>query len=246
MKMKLFVIKLMLLTGLSMFSLNVSAQSLSPQQEQDLIAIEQLLRENPAVIGNIRDGLEHFVEQQKAQQSAFETYYPWLYESGQHPVIGDPNAKHSIVIFTDYNCPFCKKLEPGIERIVKNYPSVNVINVIVPLRQQGVAGLSTNSALYGLNVWLNAPEDYYGVHTLLMKKSGMHDASSLRAIAKRSETQSLLKTDNRVEQIVTRNMEAFRDLGFRGTPTIMIGVQWVPGYIEYPKLEALVKEQFNL
>ena len=134
------------------FSSNVFAQDLNPQQEEDLEKVEQLLRENPQLISNIHRGLQRFLEQQSEQKNAFANHQEWLYQSAAHPILGDKDAPHKIVVFTDYNCPFCKKL----------------------------------------------------------------------------------------------NMSAFRELGFRGTPTIIIGQQVTPGYIPYGKLETIATEQFEL
>src|SRR5258708_13131031 len=35
------------------------------------------------------------------------------------PVAGNPKGDLTIVTFFDYNCPFCKKAEPNLERLVK-------------------------------------------------------------------------------------------------------------------------------
>jgi protein-disulfide isomerase len=35
------------------------------------------------------------------------------------PVAGNPKGDLTIVSFFDYNCPFCKKSEPDLERLVK-------------------------------------------------------------------------------------------------------------------------------
>ncbi|CAB0151367.1 Disulfide bond formation protein D [Pseudidiomarina piscicola] len=237
-------IKLIFVAMLLMLSQAANAQTITESQEQDLQAIERLLRDNPQMISNIRTSLENFMQQQKAQQQIFERYQAWLYESGEHPVIGDPDAEHSIVVFTDYNCPYCKKLEPSIEKIIADYPSIKFINVLLPLRQQRVAGISGNSILYGLNVWASSPDKYFDVHTMLMDRSSMHNADSLRSIARRTQTMGDLKATIGANNVVDKNLSAFRDLGFRGTPTIMVGDQWIPGFIEHDELEAVIKAEF--
>jgi protein-disulfide isomerase len=35
------------------------------------------------------------------------------------PVAGNSNGDITVVTFFDYNCPFCKKAEPSLERLVK-------------------------------------------------------------------------------------------------------------------------------
>ncbi|KPD21791.1 DsbA family protein [Idiomarina abyssalis] len=228
------------------FSSNVFAQDLNPQQEEDLEKVEQLLRENPQLISNIHRGLQRFLEQQSEQKNAFANHQGWLYQSAAHPILGDKDAPHKIVVFTDYNCPFCKKLEPGLHKLIEEYPSIQVVNIFVPLRQQQVDGLKTNSALYGLNLWRNDPKAFFESHNLMMKKSGMHTADSLQSVAQVTGTEAFLSPSSESEAVIRKNMSAFRELGFRGTPTIIIGQQVTPGYIPYDKLETIATEQFEL
>ena len=229
-----------------MFSSNTFAQDLNQQQEEELKKVEQLLRENPQLISNIHQGLQRFLEQQGQQENAFANNKEWLYESAAHPVLGSSDAPHKIIVFTDYNCPFCKKLEPGLHKLIEEYPSIQVVNIFVPLRQQQVDGLKTNSALYGLNLWRNDSKAFLEAHNLMMKKSGMHSADSLQSVAQVTGTEAFLSPSSESEAIIRKNMSAFRDLGFRGTPTIIIGEQVTPGYIPYEKLEAIATEQFDL
>ena len=224
----------------------ISAQSLTEAQEADLTKIETMLRDNPQLIGNMRQGLENFLEEQKAQEATYQEYKDWLFDTSVHPTLGDVDAEHSIVIFTDYNCPYCKRLEPSLERIIEEYPSINVINVIVPLRQQKVKGIDTNATEFGLNVWANAADNYYDVHQLLMSKSDMHTADSLTTIAERTATEEWLRNTEESKQVMQKNLKAFQALGFRGTPTIMIGEQWVPGFIQYGQIEQIAKQEFGL
>jgi protein-disulfide isomerase len=37
-------------------------------------------------------------------------------------VRGNPNAKVTIVEYSDFQCPACKKAEPGLQRIIAEYP----------------------------------------------------------------------------------------------------------------------------
>lgn len=240
-----FIYKTLLLVGLLSVS-NAFAQDLSPQQEQELATVEQLLRENPQLITNIHRGLQRYLQQQSKQQDAATDHQAWLYETAAHPVLGDQDAPHKIVVFTDYNCPFCKKLEPGLHRLIEEYPSIQIVNIFVPLRQQQVDGLKTNSALYGLNLWRNDPAAFFKAHKLMMKKSGMHSADSLQSVAQVTSTEAFLSPSNESEAVIRKNMSAFRDLGFRGTPTLIMGEQITPGFIPYKRLEQIARKQFGL
>src|SRR5258708_29111522 len=40
------------------------------------------------------------------------------------PVAGNPKGDLTIVTFFDYNCPFCKKSEPDLQRLVKTHRKI--------------------------------------------------------------------------------------------------------------------------
>ena len=45
-----------------------------------------------------------------------------LFNDPASPRIGAKQAKLTLVNFTDYNCPYCKQLDPLLEKIVMKYP----------------------------------------------------------------------------------------------------------------------------
>ncbi|EKE82897.1 DsbA family protein [Idiomarina xiamenensis] len=239
----LSALSLLLACGLSLPS---QAQSMTQEQTQALAEINALLHEHPQIIASVNSSLQAYVEQLSAQQAALDKQQEWLFNEPSHPRLGDPNSPHQVVVFTDYNCPYCKRLEPSLEKLVTDYPSLQVINIYVPLRQQQVAGLNTNSASYALSVWRDDRQAFQQVHELMMKKSGMHDAKSLKQVASTTQTESLLTASKHSNEVIKKNLEAFSSLGFRGTPTVIIGQQVIPGFVPYEQLQQVVEQQFQL
>ncbi len=50
-------------------------------------------------------------------------------------IIGNPNGKVVIVVFSDYQCPFCLKMDLMLEELVKKYQQLKVIRKDFPLDQ---------------------------------------------------------------------------------------------------------------
>mgnify|MGYP001067781146 CR=1 FL=1 len=50
-----------------------------------------------------------------------------LFNDPASPRFGAKQAKLTLVNFTDYNCPYCKQLDPLLEKLVAKYPDVAVI-----------------------------------------------------------------------------------------------------------------------
>ncbi|WP_227486514.1 MULTISPECIES: DsbA family protein [unclassified Salinivibrio] len=226
--------------ALLLLALPVSAHALSDTEQAQLDEIVSLLEENPKLIANLNQSLQKFVEQQKTLKENLAARRDW-FESDTHSWIGAENPEVTVVNFMDYNCPYCKKLEEELQKLVAAHDDVKVINIAVPLKQQSIESLGTNSAVYAMNVWLEQPQTFAQVHELLMKKRGMHDARSLEKIAQKTGTEALLAGKEMTGKAVAENYRAFVELGLRGTPAMIIGDQVAPGYLPYPQLEAMVE-----
>lgn len=53
-----------------------------------------------------------------APDSSVERY---KIQVGNAPVTGSPTAKVTIVEFSDYQCPFCSRVEPTLEKLKRSY-----------------------------------------------------------------------------------------------------------------------------
>ncbi|MEZ8615330.1 DsbA family protein [Vibrio splendidus] len=217
---------------------------LSTEQTQQLEEINQFLKENPSTISGLHTSLEQYVAGQEQSKKAQAGSHDWLYNNDAHPITGNPDGKSVIINFTDYNCPYCKRLEKGLVQLASENSDIKVINVYLSFKQQQVAGLDTNAALYAMKVWKDNPEAFPEVDRLLMAKSGIHSKSSLEAVAKKTETEAELKTTQEQNQVLTTNHQTFSALGLTGTPTMMMNGNVLPGYVPYDRLKDIVDDAF--
>ncbi|CAK1900206.1 Thioredoxin domain-containing protein [Vibrio crassostreae] len=227
----------------SLMSTNAFAE-LSKEQTQQLEEINQFLKENPSTISGLHTSLEQYVVGQAQAKKAQAESHDWLYNNDAHPVTGNPDGKSVIINFTDYNCPYCKRLEKGLAQLVSENSDIKVINVYLSFKQQQVDGLNTNAALYAMKVWQDKPETFPEVNRLLMAKSGIHTKSSLEAVAKKTGTETELKTTQEQNQVLTTNHQTFSALGLTGTPTMMMNGNILPGYVPYDRLKDIVDDAF--
>lgn len=61
------------------------------------------------------------------EQRAQKMVYDFLFNDPDSPRIGAKDPKLTLVVFTDYNCPYCKKFDPYLEKIVEKHPDVAVV-----------------------------------------------------------------------------------------------------------------------
>ncbi|CAH7028929.1 Secreted protein, suppressor for copper-sensitivity ScsC [Vibrio chagasii] len=217
---------------------------LSKEQTQQLEEINQFLKDNPSTISGLHTSLEQYVAGQAQAKKAQAESHDWLYNNDAHPITGNPDGKSVIINFTDYNCPFCKRLEKGLVQLASEDSDIKVINVYLSFKQQQVSGLNTNAALYAMKVWKDKPEAFPEVDRLLMAKSGIHTKSSLQAVAEKTGTEAQLETTPAQSQTLLTNHQTFSALGLTGTPTLMMNGQILPGYVPYDRLKEIVDEAF--
>lgn len=214
----------------------------SPNQRQLLDEIIGMLQQHPQLIPDLHANLRLFIANEQGREAALETHREWLYEEKAHPRFGPQRSERTLVVFTDYNCPYCKRLEPVLQRLHKQFPELGIVNVYVPLRQGGVPGTDSGSAQYALGVWREQRGAFAETHDLLLKKSGLHNEQSLKQIASRTGTEAQLQKNPAADKVIARNLEAFHALGLRGTPSLLIGDEILPGYLPYEQLQPIVAQ----
>ena len=70
------------------------------------------------------------------EQRAQKMIADFLFNDPNSPRIGAKNPKLTLVVFTDYNCPYCKKFDPYLEKIVEKHPDVAVVFKFLPYRSE--------------------------------------------------------------------------------------------------------------
>ncbi|MEZ7797986.1 DsbA family protein [Citrobacter pasteurii] len=161
-----------------------------------------------------------------------------LFNDPNSPRIGARQAKLTLINFTDYNCPYCKQLDPMLEKIVQKYPDVAV--VIKPLPFKGES--SVLSARTALTTWREHPQQFLALHEKLMRKKGYHTAVSIKQ-AQEKAAASPVTLDGQSEETLSTNLQLARLVGVQGTPATIIGDELIPGAVPWETLEEVVKEK---
>lgn len=161
-----------------------------------------------------------------------------LFNDPASPRLGARQATLTLVNFTDYNCPYCKQLDPLLEKIVKKYPDVAV--VIKPLPFKGES--SVLAARTALTTWREHPEQFHALHETLMQKRGYHTDVSIRQAQEKAGT-SAVTLDEKSDETLSTNLQLARLVGVQGTPATIIGDVLIPGAVSWEELDALVKEK---
>jgi protein-disulfide isomerase len=140
------------------------------------------------------------------------------------PEGGNPKGNLTIVAFTDYNCPFCKKAEPDLARVVREDGDIRLVYKDWPIL--------TQASVYGARMALAAHYQggYERAHHALMSITGrgVSQDDMEKALAAAGIDMSRLASDleankKDITALLARNMDQADALGLQGTPTYLIG-----------------------
>ncbi|QLE86541.1 DsbA family protein [Shewanella sp. Scap07] len=227
----------LLLQGLTASAAKAEDQALTQAQQQSVQAIvKRMLIEDPDLLKQAIIALQQRESQtaQAVQQQALAAKTQALFESELDPWKGAQNPSVTIAYFTDFNCPYCKKLEPELDRLMATYPELKVVVKMVPLQGEG----SEQAVDLAQSVWLNEPSKYLAVKDTLMASPRRLDSDSIAKVANLTKTTPWLNhTDPKVDDIVDANLNLMRELGIGGTPAIIMGNKIIPGLVSYDVLK---------
>ena len=171
------------------------------------------------------------------EQRAQKLIYDFLFNDPDSPRIGAKNPTLTLVVFTDYNCPYCKKFDPYLEKIVEKHPQVAVVFKFLPFRSER----SLTAARDALTVWRSHPEQFMKFNETLMAKKGYHDDASIQEAQKRVGV-NVATPDDTSLVTVKRSLIIAEKLGIQGTPATLIGEGLLPGWVPFEQFDEMVTD----
>ena len=79
----------------------------------------------------VREGILAFIEEQKPKQGDATNLR--VVDPGTDHIKGDPNAPITLIEYSDFECPFCKRFHKTMEKITEKYPQVSWVYRHFPL-----------------------------------------------------------------------------------------------------------------
>ncbi len=158
------------------------------------------------------------------------------------PAAGAKDADVTIVEFFDYNCPFCKKTAPELQKFLHTDPKVRILYKEWPIFGD-VSEYAARSALaaHWQGKFLVAHE------ALIRAPNDLDETSQVDAVLKGAGIDLTQLTRDRsthaaeITAILARNSKEAAALGFRGTPGFVVGRQLVPLALTLQSLQQLTR-----
>ena len=158
------------------------------------------------------------------------------------PVAGNAAGDISIVEYFDYQCPYCRKIDPELRQVVqddgkvrlvlKDWPNLGPVSVVAS--RMALASkyqdkyLAAHEAMIGVNSKLTEPR----IRELL-GGAGIDLDRLDRDLAGNAKT---------IDAILARNNDQATAFGFKGTPSFIVGKFRVPGVLTMAQFDQVIAD----
>jgi protein-disulfide isomerase len=158
------------------------------------------------------------------------------------PATGNLQGDISIVEWSDYQCPYCRKLEPELRQVIQDDGKVRLV-----LKDWPILGpISVTAARMALAAKFQ--DKYDAAHDAMMGvNSRLTEPRINELLAGAGVDMDRLKRDltahaKDIDAILKRNNEQAEAFGFRGTPSFIVGKFRVPGVLTMAEFEQVIKD----
>jgi protein-disulfide isomerase len=161
-----------------------------------------------------------------------------VFNDPQSQIAGNPTGDVTLVEFFDYRCPYCKQVEPALEKLLQDDKQLRFVYMEFP-----VLGADSDLAAHvALAAKLQGKYDAF--HRALMVAPGHPDEAVIYKVAASVGLDiDRLKQDAKSPDI-DKQLKANRQLGnmldIDGTPAFVVGTTIVPGAISLEELKQLI------
>lgn len=158
------------------------------------------------------------------------------------PAAGNPDGDINIVEWFDYNCPYCRKIDPELRQVVQDDGKVRLVLKDWPILGE-VSKIAARMALAARyqDKFIQAHDAMIGVASRLTEPrigellagAGV-DMDRLKA--------DLTTNAKAIDAILARNNAQAEAFGFKGTPSFIVGKFRVPGILTMAEFEMVIKD----
>src|ERR1700742_2480095 len=159
-----------------------------------------------------------------------------------NPVFGNPDGDITIVEWFDFNCPYCRKLEPELRQVVQDDGKVRLVMKDWPiLGPVSVAASRMALACKYQGKYDKAHDAMIGVSSKLTEPRIDELLAGAGVDVDRAKA-DLAANAKAIDSMLARNNDTAEGLGFRGTPSFIVGKFRVPGVLTMNQFEQVIAD----
>jgi protein-disulfide isomerase len=158
------------------------------------------------------------------------------------PVTGNADGDITIVEYFDYNCPYCRKLEPELRQVVQDDGKVRLV-----LKDWPILG-PVSIAAARMALATKYQDKYVAAHDALMGTASRLTEPRIRELLAGAgidvdrAARDLETNAKAIDAILARNGDQATAFGFRGTPSFIVGKFRVPGVLTMAQFEQVIAD----
>ena len=152
---------------------------------------------------------------------------------------GNPKGDVTLVMFTDYNCPYCRASTPAIERLLASDPGLRVVWREMPVLGPG-SEAAASAALAAARMGRYASFHHALLSGAHPQEGGIEAAAKTAGIALPRLADAAKSPE--VQSEIATNLALARQLGIGATPYFIVGNRTLEGAVGYDRLAAAVAE----
>jgi protein-disulfide isomerase len=158
------------------------------------------------------------------------------------PVVGNAEGDITIVEYFDYQCPYCRKIEPELRQVVQDDGKVRLVLKDWPiLSEVSVTAARMALASKYQDKYIQAHEALIGVNSKLTEPR-IRELLAGAGIDVDRATRDLATNAKAIDAILARNNGQAKAFGFRGTPSFIVGKFRVPGVLTMAQFDQVIAD----
>jgi len=217
------------------------ARVFSAEQRAAIIEIlREALRTDPSILADAiaaMQAAEQDVERARLRE-AIAANADALFRDPGDPALGPERARVTLVEFTDYRCPYCRRMHPVVAELLRREPGLRLVVKEMPILGPASV-LAARAALAA-----HAQGRFPAFHDALMRLRGEPDEAALLQLAAETGLDPARFRRDMMSEAVTRrlnaNLQLAQALGIQGTPAYVVGEVLLAGAVPLERLREAV------
>lgn len=158
------------------------------------------------------------------------------------PVLGNAKGDITVIEYFDYQCPYCKKFNPDLMKIVREDGHVRLVFKDWPVfGNVSVTAAKLVLAAKYQNKYAEAHEALISM-TEKLSDDNLQNALVRAGVDVERAKRDLASNQKTIDAILARNHEQALAFGFQGTPSFIVGHFRVPGVLDPVNFKRAIAE----
>lgn len=229
-----------LASAIAVPAIAVAEEFNSKQRDELGTIIRDYLMKNPEVLRDAFQELERKTQAEKDEMAkkAIVSEADNIFRADGDLVVGNPKGSITMVEFMDYNCGYCKRSFPVIQKLIEADKDLKIVIKEFPILGPG--------STYAARAAIASAEQgkYWEMHQALVEVRGAVDQVKVLQLAQSIgiDVEKLRKDmeSEKINKIIARNMNTAEALGIQGTPAFLVDDKLIPGAVGFAALSGVI------